>query len=878
MKIAIYFLIQIYQNAMKYRMTNKIKDLHLKKQSTLASALSLALFMPSFAIAQENNSVDTITIKDKAQTIENLNSFVVEANHIIHAKSTQKYLTNRHFADSSTFPLNLLYQVKKNPWKPAPYLPIAKEDMDCYFGIPPYKEPEQFDYNTTPINVTSDDFSGDIKNEVTYKGNVLITQGDNELRSDTTSYNKESATLTSKGNISYKTGAFTVNSKDRIVNKLKDKVTTLYDAVFTIHGSIVSGSAKEINVDREQKKSTIKDLVLSTCPGDSKIWKLKAGEVKLKDGEAFGETYDNTFYIKDVPVMWVPYANFPITNVRQSGLLYPSFSISSSNGFDYSQPIYLNLAPNYDMTLTPRVMTKRGVALDTEFRIMPIKDTLSTLEFNYIPHDNAFDLLDDNERWFFRYKQISDFYNGDLNLDIDYSRVRPGDYDYLSDIGAEDTNVTDDNLEQHFIGTFDRDNLNVKFILRKYQSLLPNEVTAIKPFSVLPQITSFYNYTFEKWNFNLDSNLTSFNAPNDFGYSNSFSTQRAHIEPSIIYQAYNNNGTFLNLEGRYFFTYYNQDSLDNLPEYYRNELGFSHFESEETRNLYLLQVHAKTTLERKVLDLRHTQTLEPEIQYRYIPYENQDDIGLYDTTDRLNDYYSNFSWRKFTGLDRIADTNAVTMGFTTRLLDPHDRELYRLALSQTYSFVPSRVILDPAEESQREVNPRSPLSLEFNANPIKEITAHAEATYLNETNSISAWNAMMQYENRKGYLTQVNYRYAKDGNFVDNVDLSQIGIQFIAPLGSQLKLISAAYYDLEQHNNIDSKIALSYDDCCYRITFMFENYSKTDWKNLSGEHETVFGVQFELKGLGAFNISGADNPNSTDTYLLPHYDPTNLNR
>ena len=143
--------------------------------------------------------------------------------------------------------------------------------MDCYFGIPPYKEPEQFDYNSTPIHVTSDDFSGDIKNEVTYKGNVLITQGDNELRSDTTSYNKESATLTSKGNISYKTGAFTVNSKDKIVNKLKDKVTTLYDAVFTIHGSIVSGSAKEINVDREQKKSTIKDLVLSTCPGDSKI-------------------------------------------------------------------------------------------------------------------------------------------------------------------------------------------------------------------------------------------------------------------------------------------------------------------------------------------------------------------------------------------------------------------------------------------------------------------------------------------------------------------------------------------------------------------------------------------------------------------------------
>src|SRR5690606_22071268 len=60
----------------------------------------------------------------------------------------------------------------------------------------------------------------------------------------------------------------------------------------------------------------------------------------------------------------------PIADRRRTGLLYPNIGVSSRNGFDYAQPVYFNLAPNYDLTLEPRWMSKRGLQLGTEFRYM----------------------------------------------------------------------------------------------------------------------------------------------------------------------------------------------------------------------------------------------------------------------------------------------------------------------------------------------------------------------------------------------------------------------------------------------------------------------------------------------------------------------------
>ena len=850
--------------------------------SVIATAVIVALYAPCLSFAQEQEAFNVKTeIKETtAQRHVRLSkNLATNAVLIMREESSQKYLANEKFGDSATFPLRLFSKLDKNPWRPAPFMPILDRDLDCFYGVPPYREPQKYDVNTTPINVTADKLQGTVNEDLLYEGNVVITQADTTLTADKTEYNQQNTTLTSEGNVVYSAPEYTLSTQDKVVSNIVTKKTTVTNASFLLNGSVGSGTAGNLELDNEAETAYIKEFTFTGCPPDDKMWEVTASDVDLENGEAFGEAYNATLRVAGVPVLWTPYINFPISNERKTGLLYPSFAYSSNRGFDYSQPIYFNIAPNYDYTFTPRIMGFRGLMLGNEFRYMPIAGTSGSLTFDFLPNDRRWDLAGDNrQRWMFGINHSSSFLDNDLNVRVDYKRIKPNDYDYLSDIGSDSARVTDNHLVQSLYSSYNKENYDLSFELREYQSLLPDYATVIKPFSMLPQLKASYYETYENLLLRTDGEFTYFNAPNENGYK-SFNTSRFHLEPSATYMLYNNRGTELSAGGRLFLTHYEQGSLDSLPTYYRRNLGFKSFDSSADRALYLLEMRGKTTLERKVFDLRHTQTLEPEIQYRFIPYKNQNDIGLYDTSDRMEDYYSNFSFRRFAGIDRIADTNAVTAGITSRILDPHDREMYRIALSQTYSFVPTRVTLNPSDPRTRY--PSSPLSISIDASPIEPLTMHGMVSYDNETNEVTSWNAMTEYASYNGLKAQLSYRFAQDGNrSLDNqiVDLSQIGMLFTIPISNDFKVIGAVYRDLEQSENIDRKLALRYEDCCYAITLMVEDYNTTDWSDLSRDHEKRYGIQFELKGLGAINVSGDDNPASTDTYLIDPFNPTNLNR
>lgn len=818
----------------------------------------------------------------REQRLSAVTSFATTAyNTMVGNETTQRYLHNRNLAASSSFPMRLLATLRKNPWRPSPFMPIAERDLSCYYGIPPYRVPQEYDPNTTPITVQADSVTGDINQSVTYQGDVTVVQGDKTLQADRAHYNASTGYARIEGNLQVQGPELTVTTNERIESNLKTNISEIYAPSFQVNGSGARGSSAHIKVDTENNSTVIQDLAFTTCPVGDNSWYLQAGEVELTQGESLGEAYHTVLYVKDVPVMYLPYLNFPISNKRKSGLLYPSVSVGSDSGFDYAQPIYFNIAPNYDYTLTPRLMTKRGLLLSNEFRFLPWQDTYGVMTFDYLHHDSNWDLahdFDSSQRYFFRLQQTSYFFNRDLEVELDYQRVRNNDYNYITDIGAEGTNVTDDHLRQSLRASYDDPRFNIATEVRSYQRLLPDYAVYSRPFSLLPQVRGSFYDNYGPFTFGFNAEATRFSSSSDSD-AESFAATRLHLEPDVNLQMFNSRGTLVEGNVKGFFTYYNQDSLDEMPSYYHESLGFRELASSTTRSLYLLELHGKTTLERKVLDLRHTQTLEPEIKYQYIPYTNQDDIALYDTTDRMSDFYSNFSYRHFTGYDRIADLNNLTFGLTSRLLDAHDRELMRVGVSQTYSFVPTRVTLNPNDD--RDLSPRSPLSVYFNASPIEGLTTHASMTYTNDTNEITSWNAMAQYRNENGFMVQVSYRFTDDGNrsFSDNIiDLKQIGVVTQVPLGRNFSLAVASYRDLEQDENIDTKVALKFEDCCWSLAFIYENYNSCDWRDLEYRQDHRFGISFEFKGIGAVNISGSADKDYTDTILLDHFDPTNLNQ
>lgn len=835
---------------------------------------------------QQSSGIDSDSIDpvEKAK-LKRLNSVTEFADNIygvmVKNIATQQYLSNRQLAAASTFPLRLISTLSKNPWRPSPFMPVPERDMECYYGIPAYSEPQNFDLETTPVNISANEVTASGTQNLTYSGNVTVSQGDRLIKADEAVYDGDAGTLVTSGNISIHTPQLTISSPASIENNLKSNVSTFSDATFQLNGSVARGSSKLVTVNNEQKSTEVEDFTFTTCPVGDNSWYFKAGSVELDQNDSFGESYHNVLYVKDVPVLYLPYLNFPTTNRRKSGLLYPSVSISSNNGADYEQPIYWSIASNYDYTFTPRLMSKRGLLLGNEFRYMPIENSIGTFIFDYIPNDNDWALsenFDDDSRYFFRWKHTSSFFNNDLTFDIDYQRVRNGDYDYLDDLGAKETNVTDDHLKQSLKAAYDRPDFHIQAEARDYQRLQPDTILGHRPFSMLPQISGQYYSTVGSLTLNFNGEMTRFSSSSDSRAQN-FEATRIHFEPEIGMQLFNMRGTSVDASLRGFFTHYSQDSIEDMPDYYRTNLGFTELDSSVNRALYLAQIKAKTTLERKVLDLRHTQTFEPEVLYQYIPYEDQSNIALYDTTDRMSDYYSNFSFRNYTGKDRIADINAITMGVTSRLLDPHDREIVRFGVSQTYSFNTTKVTLAPRDPIN--TSPRSPMAMFFNAEPVNGLTLHAGLSYDTEEDNLKSWNAMTQYKNENGLLVQVGYRFADKGNRSlanDLVDLSQLGLVTSVPINEKISVSFAAYNDLEQNEDIDTKAAIKFEDCCWSLSFVYENYNSCDWDSLKHERDHIFGIQFEFKGAGAVNVTGDFDRNFTDTRLLKHFDPTDLNR
>lgn len=821
-------------------------------------------------------------LSDAALRLKATQNFATEVYTLmVNNPTSQRYIANRRFADTSTFPLRLFKRLEENPWQPAPFMPVQDKDLSCYYGIPPYRKPMDFDPSTTPIEIESDAVSGSMDENVTYTGNVTITQGDRQLKADSTVYDYTKGMARAEGNIVYTSAEVTASSPAYIERNLNTDHTEVYDATFQMNGSVARGSSEKVTLDSNPNRTVLENLNFTTCPIGDNSWHIEASSVELEQGGYFGEAYGTTLYIKDVPIFYLPYANFPITNRRKSGLLYPSLSLSSESGLDYTQPIYWNIAPNYDFTFSPRYMTKRGLLLGNEFRYMPFANSEGKLVFDYLPHDNEWSHIDDDtehDRYMFSWYHRSGFMKDDLVFTLDYKQVRNNDYDYLNDIGIPDAEVTDDHLKQSFLTTYDQPNYKLQLEVRDYQRLMPDEAVIYRPFAMMPQLGMRYYDTYGPISLDILGNATNFSSSSDADYQR-FSTTRMHVEPELSYLLFNTRGSSISAKARGFFTQYQQDNLDNMSQGYRDNLGFTNLASSKTRSLYLLQLQGKTTLERKVLDLRHTQTLEPEVMYQYIPYDNQDDIGLYDTTDRMLDYYSNFTFRNFTGYDRIADLNRISVGLTSRLLDAHDRELMRVGVAQTYSFVPTRVTLSPIDNPS--TYPSHPLSVFFNANPIPELTTHASVTYNNENNSVTSWNGMVQYRNESGLMMQVSYRFAEHGNRTmenQQIDLNQLGLIAQVPLSRRMRLAVASYQDLEQGESINNKVALRWEECCWSLALVYENYNQTNWDNFTRENEHVMGIEFEFKGVGAVNITGSNDDTDADTHLLKYFNPTNLNQ
>src|SRR5690606_13683765 len=126
----------------------------------------------------------------------------------------------------------------------------------------------------------------------------------------------------------------------------------------------------------------------TTCEPASDTWQLRAAQIRIDADGRFATARHARIEVQDVPVLYTPWIRFPIDDSRATGLLFPRLIFGDENGLDYAQPIYLNLAPNYDATLTPRYVQERGSMLEAEFRHLSALET-TTLAGAWLGDDDG---------------------------------------------------------------------------------------------------------------------------------------------------------------------------------------------------------------------------------------------------------------------------------------------------------------------------------------------------------------------------------------------------------------------------------------------------------------------------------------------------------
>ncbi|RFS25439.1 LPS assembly protein LptD [Aeromonas dhakensis] len=781
--------------------------------------------------------------------------------------------------------------VQAAPLTPPPATGIL--DGLCYDYVPKIEKlAPGTDANAQPVEVDADRLEAKQGGTAVYQGDVKVRQGVRKFDSDYAELDQKSRDVIAIGNIYYNDGQITVTSDKTLKSNLDTKNSELEEGKYQVHGSPVRGSADRVTMTNNNQNITLEGAQYTTCPPGQEVWTLKAGSIDIDQTEVFGEAWNASLWLYDYPVFYFPYINFPIKDERKTGLLYPGYTQSSKNGMDITQPFYWNIAPNYDATITSRFMDRRGLMEQVQFRYMPDPAHVGSLYFENLANDKQYDetpslnqAMSDGHRYLLNARHTSMFMDNAMRVSVDYTKVRDRDYNYFNDFSPKVGTQVDNQLQQSLMAGYFQPNWNINTEVRTYQILL---ASAQQPHELMPRINHNYYQQGSWYDLAWNTEITK------FGYNNAqaieqnkgsaYTGTRVYTAPTLTMPLIDEAGYYLDNQYKLMYTRYDQEVPDNMSQTFVNRFtpaganGVTLDEGIITRTLPSFRLKGGMTFERNQnwFGGDANQTLEPEFQYLYVPYKDQDNIGVYDSTTMRQDYYSLFSDRRYAGLDRISDSNRVSIGLTSRVYDEVGDERIRLAVAQAFDFVAPRVKLYPSETLT--TNTRSPLSFEGDAKINEQWFAHAGAQYDMDQSRLSSANSALEYRHEK-LISQLNHRFVRDANYdLENrgqvTDLNQIGLLLTTPLNDQWHLYGGYYQELNQSVKSDRKVGLKYDSCCWSINFNLEWVNTPDNVTLRPTSERSLGIQFEMKGLGS--VGTGTKGTSLDTEALPYIRPFNL--
>ena len=554
----------------------------------------------------------------------------------------------------------------------------------------------------------------------------------------------------------------------------------------------------------------------TTCePGDDS-WLFRAREMLIDNNNNVGNARDAYVDFLGNTIFYTPYLSFTLHKERKSGFLSPLYGNSSTSGFELKIPYYWNMAPNRDMTITPHLMTRRGLQLRTEFRYLE-PSYKGQLDVEYLPNDN----ITGSSRQLLKFNHSQSFTNG-WGASVDLNKVSDGKYftdmSTLVALTSQTYLVRQGTLGRG--GTWGNGGIySFSALAQGWQTLQTDPLVPLAPpYSRRPQLT----FTAQNQNV-LHGDFDFYGDYVNFSHPTLVNGKRVVAYPSLSFPLTTPYGFITPKVGVHVTRYsLDQNNTTGLPD--------------KSRVLPTFTADSGLIFERgtSLFGKSYTQTLEPKLYYVYIPYRDQSRMPNFESGVQDINFATIYSENQFSGQDRINDANQITLGVNSRLINPDSGvEALRAGIAQRYYFRAPQVTLPGVAPNNSS---RSDLLAALSGNIAPYWTGDFGWQYSTDTSQTKRMSVAARYQPEQGKVLNLSYRH-QVGSF------KQVDISGQWPIAGRWNAVGRWNYSIQDKQLVEAVGGLEYNGGCWSLRVAGHRLSTSTTTSTTG----IF-VELELNG------------------------------
>jgi LPS-assembly protein len=683
-----------------------------------------------------------------------------------------------------------------------------------------------------PIFMRADRLDGVVGKYVEAEGKVELRTRSETVLADWLHYDFNLDEIWGKGGVLLRRGPDSISGPEA---KFKRDTETGYfrEPRFVIGSNGARGSASTLEFNGPDRFD-VTDGRYSTCVAPREDWYVRMDELEIDQKRRVGTGRNATVRFFDVPIAYTPWFEFPLDNERKTGFLVPTLGATGIRGFEAAVPYYLNLAPNYDATITPRLMTKRGLQLGGQGRYL-FETFAGELNAEFLPHDRQ----TGTDRWgvSFRHNQdlsaITPGLAGYLNLN------KVSDDTYFADLSDRIAVTSQSSLPREGGFTWARGPWQALLRAQSFQTLQdPGSPPVTPPYNRMPQLAGRLLET--DWlglSFDGAAEYVDFRQP-----ALEPTGGRMYIYPGVSWDR----------QGAAWFV--TARAAVHARQYWLDGAGQT--DSTPSVTVPIASVDGGLVFERdwKAFGNDFVQTLEPRAFYVYIPYRNQNTLPNFDSAEDDFNFAQLFSVNRYLGNDRIGDANQLTLALTSRLLESATgAERLRVAVGQRFYFEDQKVTL--GSEAPQAAGTSDLLALAEGR--ITDAWAVAGLWQYNfDSSQTERFNLGLRWTPGPGRVVNGSYRYSRtneDPQPGSASELKQFDVSGQWPVAPRWTLLGRWNYSLADRKTLEAVVGVEYNADCWSLRVAAQRLTTT-----SETTTTSVYAQIELNGLARFGTSPLD--------------------